>query len=177
MSKVLVVYGSKTGSTEGIAEQIGKTLSAMGLRVEVVPAEEAPQVAGFDAVIVGSGVRAGMWHRCARDWVVENADRLRDVPLAFFTCGLTLAQDPTKTEEVRAYTNPVIEATGVCPVDVGTFAGCHQPKKLPWAERTILKFMKAPIGDFRDFKAIADWAGTVAVELGLPDYASTAVAP
>ncbi len=103
MNKVLVVYATKSGCTTDIAKKIGDTLAENGASVDVVPAEKAGGVAGYDAVVVGSGVRMGQWHSSARSWVTANADALKGLPVAFFTCNLTLAQEPEKVDEVRAY--------------------------------------------------------------------------
>ncbi len=73
--------------------------------------------------------------------------------MAFYTCGLTMT-DKSKADEVRAYTDPIIAATGIGPVDVGLFAGWNEPEKFGFAERTIMSLMKAPEGDFRDWAAI-----------------------
>ncbi len=66
-----------------------------------------------------------------------------------------------KAEEVRAYTDPIVAATGIAPVDVGLFAGSFKPKEFSFAERTILKLMKTPEGDFRDWDAIDAWADEI----------------
>jgi menaquinone-dependent protoporphyrinogen IX oxidase len=81
--------------------------------------------------------------------------------------GLTLATEPSKTAEVRAYTDPLIAETGVTPVDVGTFAGANDPSKFSFLERTILGLMKAPQGDFRDGHAIQAWTAKTADAMGL----------
>ena len=62
MNKVLVVYATKSGCTTDIAKKIGDTLAENGASVDVVPAEKAGGVDGYDAVVVGSGVRVGQWH-------------------------------------------------------------------------------------------------------------------
>lgn len=167
MNKILVVYATKSGCTTDVAKQIGETLVARGASVDVVPAEKAGSVAGYDAVVVGSGVRMGQWHESARTWVTTNAGALKALPVAFYTCNLTLAQEPEKTAEVRAYTDALIEATGIKPIDIGLFAGWNEPKKFSLVERVIMKAMKAPQGDFRDFAAIDSWTGNVAPMLGV----------
>lgn len=171
MSKVLIVYASGTGCTAGIAERIGATLATAGSTVEVVAAKGAPGAAGYDAVLVGSGVRAGSWHKAAKEWVAGNADALKAgtlgaIPVAFFTACLSMA-DAEKADEARAYTDALIAETGVEPVDVGLFAGWNEPKEFPFVERTILKLMKAPTGDFRDWDAIDAWTTEVAGKLGI----------
>jgi menaquinone-dependent protoporphyrinogen oxidase len=166
MSKVLVVYGTKTGCTAGIAERIGETLAEAGASVDVTPASESPDPVAYDSVVVGSGVRAGNWHGAVKEWVRSNADALQDMPVAFFTACLTMGTDPDKADEVRAYTDPLVEETGVEPVDVGLFAGMNEPKRFSLPERLILKAMKAPQGDFRDYEAVSAWTRAVAGMLG-----------
>ncbi len=158
MSKVLVVYGTRTGCTADIAAWIGATLAEEGFSVDVRPAEDAPEASAYDAVVVGSGVRAGTWHGAVRKWVAAQGSALKARPTAFFTVGLTMASDPSKADEVRAYTDPLIAETGVQPVGIGLFAGMNEPKRFSLPERLILKAMKAPEGDFRDREAVASWA-------------------
>ncbi len=165
MDSVLVVYGTGSGCTTGVAERIGTALAQQGARVDVVAAKDKPDPAGYDGVIVGSGVRAGSWHAPVKEWVATNAGALKAVPVAFFTVCLTLATDPEKTAEVRAYTDQLIADTGVQPVDVGTFAGWNEGTGFNFLERTILGAMKAPKGDFRDWAAIDEWAGSIAPQL------------
>jgi menaquinone-dependent protoporphyrinogen oxidase len=167
MSKALVVYGTATGCTEAIAERIAKVLSDRGITAEIVPGAKAPDPAPYDAVFVGSGVRMGSWHTPVKDWVSKNAAALKSKKVAFYTVGLTLAGDPTKTAEVRAFTDPLIAETGVTPVDIGTFAGANDPAKFSFLERTILGLMKSPQGDFRDWAAIEAWAAKSADAMGL----------
>lgn len=165
--RVLVVYGTKSGCTAGVAEQIGTTLTEKGASVDVASADDAGEAAGYDAVVVGSGVRAGTWHQAARTWVADNSAALKSRPVAFYTCGLMIAQGAEKVDEVRGYTDKVIEETGVIPVDIGLFAGWNEPKAFTLVERGIMKMMKAPQGDFRDMGAIAAWTESIAPRLGL----------
>lgn len=78
MSKVLVVYGTKSGCTSGVAERIGAALAATGVSVDVFPAEDKPDPAGYDGVVVGSGVRVGQWHAPVKEWVAGNAEVLKE---------------------------------------------------------------------------------------------------
>ena len=167
MSKVLVVYGTKTGCTAGVAARIAETLSAKGATVDVRPAADKPDASAYDAVVVGSGVRMSNWHAPVKEWVSANADALKARPTAFFTACLTMKTNPEKVAEVRAYTDPLIAETGVKPVDVGLFAGMNVPKKFSLPERLVMRMMKAPEGDFRDFDAVAAWANATAPKLGL----------
>ncbi len=159
--KALVVYGTKTGCTAGIAERIGKELERDGMQADVTPAEGAGSPEGYDVVFVGSGVRAGNWHASARSWVADHSDLLQGMPVAFFTCGLSILDDG-KSGEVRGYTDKLIEDTGVTPLGIGLFAGWNEPKRFSMLERGVLKLLKAPEGDFRDTEAVSAWTGEIA---------------
>lgn len=167
MSRALVVYGTTTGSTAGVAERIGDVLKARGVAAEVVAAAGAPDPSGYDVVFVGSGVRASNWHAPVKAWVAAHAGALKKMPVAFYSVGLTLASAPEKADEMRAYTDPLVAETGVTPVDVGVFAGSNDPAAFSFVERTIMKLMKAPAGDFRDWDAIDAWAAKTADAMDL----------
>jgi menaquinone-dependent protoporphyrinogen oxidase len=162
MQKILVVYGTKSGCTAGVAERIGKTLVERGATVDVVAANKAGSAANYGAVVVGSGVRMSRWHGPVRTWVGDHAGALKDKPVAFYTVGLRLV-DPGKAQEVRAYTDPLVQQTGVKPTQLGLFAGWNVPKNFSLIERLILKAMKAPEGDFRDWATIDAWAAKIAL--------------
>lgn len=160
--RVLVVYATRSGCTEGVAERIGETLVHLGFDVETVSADQAGDPSGFDAVIVGSGVRAGLWHGSAKSWVAKHQESLRAMPVALYTCGLVIMQGDEKVAEVRAYTDQIISAAGIEPLDVGLFAGWNEPDAFSMPERVVMKLMKTPRGDFRDNAAITSWTEQVA---------------
>ena len=54
MKKVLVTYASKCGSTAEVAQVIAERLAQQGDGVDVKPVEEVHDLAGYDAVVVGS---------------------------------------------------------------------------------------------------------------------------
>lgn len=61
--------------------------------------------------------------------------------------------------EVTAYSDAAREV--VQPVDVGLFAGAMDYGKLSLPFRLIMKGMKIPEGDFRDWDVIHAWANDV----------------
>ena len=70
--RVLVGYATHNGSTMGVAEAIGETLSDRGLEVDVIALTEQPSVQGYDAVVLGSAVNGGKWLAEAADYVEAN---------------------------------------------------------------------------------------------------------
>ena len=59
--KVLVSAATKHGATSGISETIAAVLTDRGLETTVVPPQVVVDVAGYDAVILGSAVYVGYW--------------------------------------------------------------------------------------------------------------------
>ncbi len=163
--KILVAYATKAGSTAEVADEIGRVIESKGGRkVDVRPVGKLKEVGGYDAVIIGSAIRAGKWLPEATKFVEKHRDALSQVPVAFFTVCLTLKEDTEENRRtVAAYLDPVREV--VQPVDVGIFAGMMDYGKLPFILRLMMKMMKAPEGDFRNWEAIRAWAGQVRARL------------
>lgn len=58
---VLVTYSTRTGSTKGVSEFIGKTLTDLGESVDVLPMNEIDNLSHYSAVIAGSAIQSGKW--------------------------------------------------------------------------------------------------------------------
>ncbi len=63
LAKVLIVYGTRYGATASTSEEIGKVLRQEGLEVRVVDAkkEKVRDIAEYDLVVVGSGIKIDRW--------------------------------------------------------------------------------------------------------------------
>lgn len=168
--KILVAYATKAGSTAEVAAEIGRVMeSEGGCQVDVCPVSKLNGVDGYDAVVIGSAIRGGRWLPEATKFVEKNRDALSRVPVALFTVCLTLKDDTEENRRtVAAYLDSVHEL--VQPVDVGLFAGAMDYNKLPLILRLLMKAMKAPEGDFRDWEAIRAWAGQVRDRLTQEGY-------
>jgi menaquinone-dependent protoporphyrinogen oxidase len=165
--KVLVAYGTKYGSTAEIAERIGQVLQAAGLSVDVKPAGEAGDLAPYAAVVLGSAVYAGQWRKEAAEFLTDNEAALAQRPVWFFSSGPTGEGDPLELMSGWRFPEglqPV--ADRVKPRDTAFFGGALYPDKMNLAERLIIKSLKAPTGDFRNWDAIEAWAKEIAAALG-----------
>ena len=165
MSRVLVVYGSWAGSTAGVAHRVGKALTEQGATVTVVPAGSAPDPQAYDAVVVGTAIRAGQWHPSAKDWLTRHGPRLKNTPVAYFSVCLTPAVHPLKSAEAPGYAVPLTLELGILPVSARAFTGIYEPAKLSFIDRTKANLWGAKPGDFRDLAAIDSWALGLAAKL------------
>jgi menaquinone-dependent protoporphyrinogen oxidase len=156
-TRVLVAYASKAGSTAEVADAIARRLADAGLTVDVRRARNVRSVDGYAAVIVGSAIRAGRWLSEASGFVKNHREALAARKTAFFTLCMTLQQDtPEHRERVAAYLKPVREILE--PDEIEFFAGKMDYRKLALVPRLIVKRMKVPEGDFRNWHAIGAWA-------------------
>jgi menaquinone-dependent protoporphyrinogen oxidase len=165
-SKVLVAYASKYGATKEIAEKIGVVLKEAGLAVDVLPADKVSDLAGYGAVVLGSAVYIGGWRKPAAKFLRANEKTLAEKMVWLFSSGPTGQGDPV--ELVKGWRFPKAlqpSADRVKPRDIILFQGAAFPEKLSAIGRWLMKKVKAPLGDFRDWNAITVWAGTIASKL------------
>jgi menaquinone-dependent protoporphyrinogen oxidase len=176
MQHVLVAYASRHGATRGIALQIGETLRSRGVPATVLATEEAPDPSAFDGVVLGSATYMGRWLEEADAYLQGHLDRLRQMPTWLFSSG------PVGNERVDKQGRDVLApppflvdlASRVGARGTRVFFGRWDPSDPPAsvAERLfrILPVSRdvLPIGDFRDWDAIAAWASGIADELREP---------
>jgi len=136
--KILVAYATRAGSTAGVADAIGKKLAQSGAVVDVKPLKNVQSLDGYQAVVLGSAIRAGKVLPEIIDFVKAHKGELHKLPVAYFVVGMTLREDtPEKRKTVDAYLNPL--RAEITPVDVGLFAGKLDYSKLGFFEKFIVK--------------------------------------
>lgn len=162
--RVLVAYATRAGSTKGVAEAIGAALEARGHRADVAEVRETGSLAGYDAVVVGSGIRVRRWLREAADFIRAHRDELADMPVAYFAVCLTLLhRSPLARAEAERYgAYPRKRFPDIESVAETVFAGVLDLGKLDAAERALVMPFGVDEGDYRDWDAIRSWATTVA---------------
>ena len=94
MSKVLIIYGSTTGNTEAVAEQISDILKDKGVEVtmkNVVDATVAELGNGYDLAVLGSSTWGDDDIEFQEDFQIFYEDlgkaELKDKKVAIFGCG------------------------------------------------------------------------------------------
>ena len=164
---MLVTVASRHGATREIAVALGRAIQesraarATGLSAVVLPVEQQPDARHFDAVVVGSAVYAGRWLPGAGDYVAAQAGALRTRPVWLFSSG-PIGAPPFPPDE--AYDVASLSAlTGARAHR--TFPGRLEKRLLSFGERAMVTAMRAPVGDFRDWDAVAAWGEAVAIDL------------
>src|SRR5664279_6014858 len=97
MSRILVAYATKNGSTREVAEAIAATLHDRGVAVDVHPARGIRgSVAGWNLAVVGAPIYSGRWHRDAHRFLKRHRDELRQIPVVVFGLSLIHISEPTR---------------------------------------------------------------------------------
>lgn len=159
--QVLVAYATKYGATAEIAEKIGEVLREAGLSADVLPADRVSDLTPYKAVVLGSGVYVGRWRKEAVRFLEENEKELAARPVWIFSSGPTGEGDPVELMGGWRFPHQAI-ADRIRPRDMAIFHGALDSKKLSLPDRLMIKGVKAPVGDFRDWDAIRSWAAGIA---------------
>lgn len=158
--KTLVTVSSKHGSTTEIGAAIAEALRTAGFDVDLITPEQVASLAGYDAVVVGSGVYMGRWLGPARDFVRDHADELRKRDVWLFSSGpITGVDDPADA----ANGLKLLELVGGR--EHRLFAGRLEKEGLGFSERAIVRLIKSPWGDYRPWDEIREWAASIAEAL------------
>jgi len=159
MARVLIAYASKYGSVEEVARFIGGVLRDEGAECDVVAAGEAPQLYGYDLVVLGTGLYMNRLHRDARRFLRRHRDDLAHVPFVVFAMG-PLSADPVEKENVRPQLEHALERyPELVPVATEIFGGVIVPEKMPFP------FNRMPAGDHRDWDEIRRFAASLPVQV------------
>jgi menaquinone-dependent protoporphyrinogen oxidase len=158
--KVLVAYATRAGSTAGVAERVAEILNQRGFVAQAIAIKEVRDTASYDAVVLGSSIRAGKLMPELLKFLDKNKAALESRPLAAFIVCLAMKDGD---EKGRATAGPYLEPLRqrVKPVSEGLFAGAYDPEKLGFAVRQVMKMIKAPPGDFRKWDQVESWAASL----------------
>lgn len=159
--QVLVAYATKYGATAEIAEKIGEVLRDAGLSADVLPVDRVSDLTPYNAVVLGSGVYVGRWRKEAVRFLEDNEKELAARPVWIFSSGPTGEGDAVELMKGWRFPHQAI-VDRIRPRDAAIFHGLLDSKKLSLPDRLMIKGVKAPVGDFRDWDAIASWAAGIA---------------
>jgi menaquinone-dependent protoporphyrinogen oxidase len=161
--KVLVSAASRHGSTAELAAVVADVLRSRGHDAIAVPPADVTSLAGYDAVVLGSGVYYGRWLDPAHKFVDRFAADLAGKQVFMFSSGpvggTTAIPDAIPTDVAG-----LMERVGAFHHVI--FDGKLDPNSLGLRERMAVKVVGVPQGDFRDWYSVIKWAGEVADELG-----------
>jgi menaquinone-dependent protoporphyrinogen oxidase len=169
--RILVTAASRHGATAEVATAIGKALTDAGAEVGVKALRGLEGVAGYNAVVLGSGVYMGRWLPEATAFVRRHVVELAARPVWLFSIGPIGSPTPKPEGDPAG----IVElAASIKARGHRTFAGRLDRGRLGIGEKLVVSAVRSPDGDFRDWEAIGAWAREIAGELVAPALAGTA---
>lgn len=194
MTQVLVTYSTLSGSTAQVARVVADGLQQDGTNVDLQPISQVVKITDYDAVVLGAPVILG-WHRDMVNFIVENQEALKNVPVAYFTTQLNLTEPPeskvsgvpifldsnmakrpansgrmTRSEKQGTPASCMGPALGkaplVRPVSVGFFGGKLDYATLKLVPKLFVKFIIRGVeGDYRNWNSIREWVDLIYPQL------------
>lgn len=159
--EVLVVYATRYGSTQKVAEAVAGTLRACGIDVQFQATRDVRRLAPrFDLVVLGAPIYSGRWHRDAHRFLRRHCKELGTTPVAVFGMG---PRDPGPQAWLRSrdqLDRALAKHAWLKPVAVTVFGGTDPPKR------------NSKHRDLRDWTQIEAWAKSIADPAGWRAVAS-----
>ena len=142
MSNVIIVYDTKYGQTQRIAEYIGDVARAHRHHAEVVRVGEASAPEGAKCVVVLSPVFAGKHMGTIRRFVVRHHDALNRHASAFFSvCGAAESTMPAERARAQQVAFDFVARTPWHPQVVAAVGGAMDYPRYNPILRFVLKFI------------------------------------
>lgn len=159
MSRILVAYATKLGSTREVAETIAEDLRAAGHQVDVLAAGQVRARIDHDAVILGSALYAATWLSEANKFVQRHLAELQARPVWLFSTG---PLDPRLAASNPPITRHAAEATSAIGARGHVTFGGRLAADAPVTPQVLATHT---VGDFRNWEAVHAWARAVAAEV------------
>ncbi|HMR48040.1 MAG TPA: flavodoxin domain-containing protein [Arachnia sp.] len=161
MARVLVAYATDSGTARDVAAMIADERRHGGDDVDIADlAAEQPSPAGYDLVVVGSGIHAGYWYTPALDWLTARRDELAQTRVALFNTCLNAARDDMMKTSLAYNDAP---SAIVAPVASASFAGRFVPAQVGFFKRVFLRTLQQKPKDHVDPVKIRAWAAGLPV--------------
>lgn len=81
--KTLIIYASKTGTTEKCAKQINTQLEDSKM-VNILNQDE--DINRYDLIVIGTPIRMGMIDKKIKKFLISNSETLKSKKVAYFIC-------------------------------------------------------------------------------------------
>ena len=131
--KALILYATKYGAAEKIAKRIAKKLNRAVLCD--LKQNDIPALSGFDTVIIGSSLYAGMIRKEAKVFLSKNANVLQGKKIGLFLSGMDIDKDKGKTYFETNFPPELLQSAKAKILP----GGIYDPKKAGFMERFIFK--------------------------------------
>jgi len=159
--KTLILYATKYGAAKEIAKRIAEKFD--NVVVHDLKQDDIPALSGFDTVIIGSSLYAGMIRKEAKAFLSKNAGVLREKKIGLFLSGMDIDEDKGKTYFETNFSPELLQSAKAKTLP----GGIYDPQKAGFMERFIFKLAakKSEYSDIINDEEIARFAKEMTEEL------------
>jgi menaquinone-dependent protoporphyrinogen oxidase len=172
--KILLAYSSGYGATKEVAQVIALVLhDEYQLSVDVHPISYQESIEEYEAIIIGSSVRADHPLANTRDFFAAHRLELLNKKVALFMVCLTASTPEGKEKVKREYISQILSKyPDLKPVSVEAFGGKVDFARLNPVMQQLVKSVMKQAGvspsqsmDARNWQEIKEWARSLAEKL------------
>jgi len=182
MSKVLILYGTRYGTTKEISEEIEKIIKEKGINTESYNLKEhnlkeIPSLEEYDGIIIGTGIKIKMWTKVVKKFVQKRKSELKNKEsrLGFYVCCGEAAKKDNISKAINDYITPRLEKLGINPALFDAFGGAYDLTEgsliSGMTRKIVIGILKEEEGienpegklhDYRDWEQIKNFANKFA---------------
>ncbi|MFX1405909.1 MAG: flavodoxin domain-containing protein [Promethearchaeota archaeon] len=182
MSKVLILYGTRFGTTKGISDEIERIIQEKGMITESFNLKEhnlkqIPHLDEYDGIIIGTGIKIKRWTKVVKQFVQKRKSELkkRQNTLGFYVCCGEAAKKSNINKAIDNYITLKLQKFGIEPVLIDAFGGAYDLTEgspiTGITRKIVISIMKEEEGienpegelyDYRDWEQIRNFANNFA---------------
>ena len=184
MSRVLILYGTRYGTTKEISDEIEKVIQEKGIATESYNLKEVnpkniPPLDQYDGIIIGTGIKMGMWTKSVKSFIKKRKNELKrqETSFGFYVCCGEAAKENNISKAIEKYITQKLVKVGIQSALFDAFGGAYDLREgslvTGMTRKIVIGIMKEEEGiedpegeiyDYRDWEQIKYFA-TQFVEL------------
>ena len=176
--KILIVYGSRYGSTKEIAYKIAEKVEQFGIQVDIINAHDKKvqklvSLTNYNGLLIGTGIRIGKWVKQVEKFVIKNLDYLKssNILIGFFVSSGEASFPETYEKAKKKYLEDVIMNFDIKTTLYDDFGGVFDlspNSKMNWLTKKMMqmsskeepRIIPNTRNDFRNWEQINNFANT-----------------
>ncbi len=177
--KCLIIYASRFGQTERIAQRIAETMRSAQALVDVHSADSQAvpgDIGDYDIVVAGSPIYFGKHSRLIEQTISRQLAMLQQKTGGFFSVSLSASGGQKQQEDANRCISEFLEKLGWKPDVKSMFGGGLPYRKYGWLTRMLMKWVSGreggDIDTSRDHE-YTDWNAVDGFALDLMAIASS----
>ncbi len=177
MSKVLILYGTRYGTTKGISDEIEKNIQEKGIATESYNLKETdlkqiPPLQQYDGIILGTGIKIKQWTKAVKKFIDKKKLELKETQekLGFYVCCGEASKKDNINNAINNYITSKLGKVGLKPALIDAFGGAYDLTEgsaiTGMTRKIVIGIMKKEEGienpegkmhDFRDWEQIKEF--------------------